>query len=68
MPPTRADAPLIRIKVLTCLFPVQELCGPSRKRASEDSGGFTAIPPSHDLHTERPRIILSSVIGGNLSV
>ncbi|CAF92301.1 unnamed protein product, partial [Tetraodon nigroviridis] len=37
VPPTRADAPLIRIKVLTCLFPVQELCGPSRKRASEDS-------------------------------
>lgn len=32
-------APVIQTKVLTCLFPVQELCGPSRKRASGDSGG-----------------------------
>lgn len=30
--------------------PVKELCGPSRKRSSEESGGFTSIPPADGAH------------------
>lgn len=43
-----------QINVLTCCSSVQELCGPSRKRASEDVGGCASTPPSHHSLFNRP--------------